>query len=223
MHVLSPGAVRRARLADARLYLVTGMRRAQGDLAAFLDAVLGAGVDVVQLREKDVEARDLLSAGALFKAAADRYGALFIVNDRPDVAVALEADGVHLGQNDLPPEVARRIVGPHALIGVSTHTETEFSAAAAEADYLCAGPVHETPTKPGRAATGHNLLRTASARAASGAESRPWFAIGGVSVQTLPNMVGAGAARFVVVRAIADAPDPLQAVRALLRILPELP
>lgn len=222
-HVLSPGAVRRARLADARLYLVTGMRREQRDLAGFLEAVLSAGVDVVQLREKEAEAGDLLRAGAVFKDAADRHGALFIVNDRPDVAFALEADGVHLGQNDLPPAIARTILGAHMLIGVSTHSETEFAGAAVEADYLCAGPVHETPTKPGRPAAGHDLLHAARARTTSGAEPRPWFAIGGVNTETLPAMTTAGAMRVVVVRAIAEAADPANAVRQLLQLLPELP
>ena len=115
------GDTRRDRLARARLYLVTDARTAQGDLAAFLDAVLGAGVDVVQLRQKDAEAGDLLRWSAVFRAAADRHGALFIVNDRPDVAVTAGADGVHVGQNDLPPDAARRITGPDLLIGLSTH------------------------------------------------------------------------------------------------------
>src|ERR1700719_2942876 len=107
-----PGDARRERLGRARLYLVTDARQAQGDLEAFLDAVLGAGVDIVQLREKHAEAGDLLRWGEAFRAASDRHGALFLINDRPDVALAAGADGVHVGQNDLPPRIARRVVGP---------------------------------------------------------------------------------------------------------------
>ena len=197
---------RRERLASARLYVVTGARP---DLGEFLDAILGAGVDVVQLREKEAEAGDLLRWGETFREAADRHGALFIVNDRPDVALALDADGVHLGQGDLPPRLAREILGQDSIIGLSTHSPAQWDAAAPEADYLCLGPVWETPTKPGRPAAGLDAVRHA---AASG-ETRPWFAIGGITLDNLPEVQDAGATRIVVVRAVTA--DPAASVRAL--------
>jgi thiamine-phosphate pyrophosphorylase len=207
---------RRQRLARSRLYVVTGARSERGDLEAFLDAILSAGVDIIQLREKEAEAGDLLRWGEVFKAVAVRHDALFVVNDRPDVAVVLDADGVHLGQNDLPAEPARRLLGPDVLIGLSTHDEQQLSAAAPEADYVCVGPVYETPTKAGRPATGLELVSAAEKR-----EDRPpWFAIGGINRQTLPAVVGAGARRIVVVRAVTEAEDPAAAVRGLLEGLP---
>jgi thiamine-phosphate pyrophosphorylase len=218
----SPGDGRRERLARARLYVVTGARREQGDLGAFLAAVLDAGADIVQLREKDAEAGDILRWSQGFRAAADRHGALFVINDRPDVAVASGADGVHLGQNDLPPAWARRVVGPDMLIGLSTHSPAEFDAAAPEADYLCVGPLFATPTKPGRAATGLEIVTHAASRARDGTEQRPWFAIGGVDVASLPGVGAAGATRVVVVRAAAG-PDPGAAVSALVEGLARSP
>lgn len=215
MTATTVGERRRARLARARLYVVTDARADLGDLAEFLEAILSAGADVVQLREKEAEAGDLLRWGEVFRAAAARHGALFVVNDRPDVALALEADGVHLGQNDLPPAVARRILGPHALVGLSTHSEAELRSAPPEADYVCVGPVWETPTKPGRPATGLGLVR-----AAARVEGRPWFAIGGIDPDNLAQVVEAGARRVAVVRAVTGAPDPAEAVRALLAGLP---
>jgi thiamine-phosphate pyrophosphorylase len=166
---------RRQRLGDSHLYVVTGARTEQGDLPKFLETVLDAGTDVIQLREKEAEAGDLLRWAEPFREAADRHGALFVINDRPDVALAAGADGVHVGQNDLPPHLVRDLVGPDVLIGLSTHDEVQLRVAAGEADYVCVGPVHETPTKPGRAATGVELVRIAAA-----SEPRPWFAIGGI-------------------------------------------
>jgi thiamine-phosphate pyrophosphorylase len=211
----SPGDRRRERLSRARLYVVTGAREEQGDRAAFLAAVLEAGADIIQLREKDAEAGDLLRWSIDFRAAADRYGALFMVNDRPDLAIAAGADGVHLGQNDLPPTWARRVVGPDVLLGLSTHSDREFDAAATEVDYLCVGPLFATPTKPGRPATGLEIVTHAASRARAGREPRPWFAIGGVDVTTLPGVIEAGAGRIAVVRAAAGA-DPGASVRALI-------
>jgi thiamine-phosphate pyrophosphorylase len=208
---VNPGA-RRDRLARSRLYVVTGARQ---DLPEFLEAILGAGVDIVQLREKDAEAGDLLRWGATFRENTERHGALFIVNDRPDAALALEADGVHLGQNDLPPGVARRILGPEAIIGQSTHTPEQWDAAPAQADYLCAGPVWETPTKPGRPAAGLGLAR----HAAGSEERRPWFAIGGITGSNLHEVMNAGATRIVVVRAVTEAAQPAEAVRRLVQRL----
>lgn len=197
---------RRERLAAARLYVVTGNRP---DLGEFLEAILGAGVNVIQLREKEAEAGDLLRWGETFREAAQRHGALFIVNDRPDVAFALDADGVHLGQEDLPPRLAREILGQDSIIGLSTHSPAQWDAAVPEADYLCMGPVWETPTKPGRRAAGLDAVRHA---AASG-ETRPWFAIGGITLDNLPEVQDAGATRIVVVRAVTA--DPAASVRAL--------
>ena len=145
----SPGDRRRERLARAYVYVVTGARDEQRDLPAFLEAVLEAGADIVQLREKDAEAGDLIRWSSDFRAAADRYDALFVMNDRPDVAVASGADGVHVGQNDLPPAWARRIVGPDLLIGLSTHSIVEFDDGAPDADYLCVGPI--AALRPNRA------------------------------------------------------------------------
>src|SRR5919109_724002 len=151
---------RRARLADARLYLCTDSRRSQGDLPRFLDAVLGAGVDIVQLREKGLEAREELALLEVFADACRRHGRLLAVNDRADVALAAGADVLHLGQDDLPVPVARRILGPGPVIGRSSHSPEQSSAAATEegVDYFCAGPVWETPTKQGRPGTGTGLL-----------------------------------------------------------------
>ncbi len=210
-----PGAARRERLARSRLYVVTDARRSRGDLAEFLEAILVAGCDIVQLREKEAEAGDLLRAAEVFREAAARHGALFIVNDRPDVALAAGADGVHLGQNDLPPSVARRILGPEAIVGLSCHSPRDHDAAPPEADYLTAGPIWPTPTKPGRPGTGLELVRRAAR-----ALDRPWFAIGGIDPTNVDRVVAAGARRVVVVRAVTEAPDPAAAVRALLSRLP---
>ncbi len=210
------GSRRRDRLGRSRLYVVTGARAKQGDLAGFLDAILGAGVDVVQLREKEAEAGDLLRWGEVFREAAERHGALFAVNDRPDVAVALGADLLHLGQNDLPVATARGIVGPDALIGLSTHDEGQLASAGPEADYVCVGPVHSTPTKPGRRATGLGLVRRAAEL-----EGRPWFAIGGINASNVEEVLTAGARRIVVVRAVTEAPDPARAAKELRALLPE--
>jgi thiamine-phosphate pyrophosphorylase len=213
----SLGAWRRRRLAAARLYVVTDARERQGDLAEFLEEILDAGVDVVQLREKDAEAGDLQRWADVFREAAERHQALFFVNDRPDVALATGADGVHVGQNDLPPSFARGLVGPDVLIGVSTHDPEQLAGAAPEADHLCAGPVHATPTKPGRPATGLDLVRFAAGRQAAGDERRPWFAIGGIDRDTVRDVVEAGARRIVVVRAVTEADDPAGAVESLRR------
>jgi thiamine-phosphate pyrophosphorylase len=215
----SQGDARRERLARARLYLVTDARQQHGDLEPFLDSALTAGVDIVQLREKDAEAGDLLRWSSSFRAAADRHGALFILNDRPDVAVAAGADGVHVGQNDLPPRMVRDAVGEDLIIGLSTHSDAEYDASPPDADYLCVGPVHATPTKPGRPATGLGIVRHAAARERDGAEIRPWFAIGGINVETLPDVVEAGAARVAVVRAIMESPVPASSVRGLIETL----
>jgi thiamine-phosphate pyrophosphorylase len=196
----------RSRLTAARLYLCTDAREAERDLPRFLDAVLGAGVDIVQLRQKGLEAGQELRYLARFRAACEKHGALLAVNDRADVAYAAGADVLHLGQDDLPVTIARSIVGPDMLIGLSSHAETETSAASTEpaADYFCAGPVWPTPTKPGRPAPGLDLVRYA----AQLRTPRPWFAIGGIDELNLGQVVAAGASRIVVVRVLTQASDP---------------
>ncbi|MDF5756787.1 thiamine phosphate synthase [Spongiactinospora sp. TRM90649] len=206
-----------ARLASSRLYLCTDGRRDRGDLPDFLDAVLGAGVDIVQLREKGLEAREELSLLEVFRDACDRHGALLAVNDRADVAYAARPDILHLGQDDLPVPVARDILGPGILIGRSTHAPEEASAASAEegVDYYCCGPVWPTPTKPGRSAPGPGLLKHASDLPTD----RPWFAIGGIDLARLDEIISYGAHRVVVVRAITDADDPAAAAAEFARRL----
>jgi thiamine-phosphate pyrophosphorylase len=210
-----------SRLAAARLYLCTDARRERGDLARFAEAALAGGVDIIQLRDKGsageqrfgpLEARDELAACEILADAARRHGALFAVNDRADIARAAGADVLHLGQGDLPPGVAREIVGPDTLIGLSTHDRDQTAAAAAgAADYFCVGPCWPTPTKPGREAPGLPLVRAA----AELGTDKPWFAIGGIDAQRLPDVLDAGARRIVVVRAITAAEDPRAAAERL--------
>ncbi|MEU7380793.1 thiamine phosphate synthase [Streptomyces sp. NPDC042207] len=196
----------RGRLGAARLYLCTDARRRQGDLAGFLDAVLAAGVDVVQLRDKGIEAGEELRLLEVFADACARHGKLLAVNDRADVAHAARADVLHLGQGDLPVPAARAILGDGVLIGRSTHAEDEAAAAAVQdgVDYFCTGPCWPTPTKPGRPAPGLGLVRYT----ASLGTDRPWFAIGGIDLGNLDQVLEAGARRVVVVRAITEADDP---------------
>lgn len=211
----------RDRLDQALLYLCTDARRERGDLAEFVDAALAGGVDVVQLRDKGsageqrfgpLEARAELDALAVLADAARRHGALFAVNDRADLARAAGADVLHLGQDDLPLDVARDIVGDDTVIGRSTHDEAQVDAARADdVDYYCVGPCWPTPTKPGRPAPGLSLVRAAAART----PSTPWFAIGGIDADRLRAVLAAGARRVVVVRAITAAADPEAAARAL--------
>ena len=205
------GTRRRERLARARLYLCTDARRDRGDLAGFADAALRGGVDVLQLREKGMEARDELAALAVLRDACRRHGALLAVNDRADVALAAGADVLHLGQDDLPVATARAILGEDVLIGRSTHDVDQARAAAVEpgVDYFCTGPCWPTPTKPGRPAPGLDLVRATAAAA----PDRPWFAIGGIDHARLPEVLAAGATRVVVVRAITEAEDPESAAR----------
>jgi thiamine-phosphate pyrophosphorylase len=206
-------AVLRDQLASARLYLCTDARERQGDLPLFLDAVLGSGVDIVQLRQKGLEAAQELRYLEVFRAACTRHGALLAVNDRADIAYACGADVLHLGQDDLSPVIARELIGPEPVIGLSSHAESETAAAAAEptADYYCAGPVWPTPTKPGRPAPGLDLLRFAAGLGSF----RPWFAIGGIDESNLDQVLAAGASRIVVVRVLTEASDPAVAAARL--------
>jgi thiamine-phosphate pyrophosphorylase len=202
-----------ADLADARLYLCVDSRRRRGDLERFLDVVLGNGVDIVQLREKGLEAAEELRLLEVFAAAAERHGALWAVNDRADLARAAGAPILHLGQDDLPTSIAREIVGPDVILGRSTHSPAQVDAARIEQEvgYYCCGPTWPTPTKPGRPAAGVELLDHASEHA----DARPWFAIGGIdSLDRLDEVIAHGARRVVVVRAITEADDPGAAARA---------
>ncbi|HET9566390.1 MAG TPA: thiamine phosphate synthase [Mycobacterium sp.] len=211
----------RDRLASASLYLCTDARRERGDLAEFAEAALAGGVDIVQLRDKGsageqrfgpLEARDELAALEVLADSAHRHGALLAVNDRADIALAAGADVLHLGQDDLPLSVARDIVGPRPLLGRSTHDRDQVLAAVDEpVDYFCVGPCWPTPTKPGRAAPGLALVRAA----AELQTTKPWFAIGGIDEQRLPEVLDAGARRVVVVRAITTADDPQAAANRL--------
>ena len=217
----SPSATR---LGTASLYLCTDARRERGDLAQFADAALAGGVDIIQLRDKGsageqrfgpLEARQELAALDILAEAARRHGALLAVNDRADIARAAGADVLHLGQDDLPLTAARAIVGD-TLIGRSTHDADQLGAALAEdVDYFCVGPCWPTPTKPGRPAPGLDLVRTAAATGTA----TPWFAIGGIDAERLPEVLAAGARRVVVVRAITAADDPAAAARALQDLL----
>ncbi|WP_431959979.1 thiamine phosphate synthase [Actinacidiphila sp. bgisy160] len=209
----------RAQLADARLYLCTDARKRHGGLkefAAFADAVLASGVDVIQLRDKGLEAREELEYLAVLSEECGRHGRLLAVNDRADVAHAAAADILHLGQGDLPVPAARAILGDEVIIGRSCHSESEAAAAAgvphAEgqgpvepgADYFCTGPVWPTPTKPGRPAPGLGLVRYAAGLGTD----RPWFAIGGIDLSNVDQVLDAGARRIVVVRAVTEAAEP---------------
>jgi thiamine-phosphate pyrophosphorylase len=197
----------RDRIASTRLYLVCDARP-----RAFLEAALRGGVDVIQLRDKTLGDDALTGAAREFRAAADAAGALFVLNDRPDLVVACRADGVHVGQDDGSVAEARAAVGPDRIVGRSTHAPEQGAAAAADpdVDYLAVGPVHATPTKPGRPAAGLEYVEWAAAHVA-----KPWFAIGGLDAGNVGEVVARGASRIVVVRAIAGAEDPEAAARAL--------
>ena len=212
----------RERLATARLYLCTDARRERGDLAKFADAALSGGVDIIQLRDKGsagerqfgrIEAKEELAALAELAAVCRRHGALLAVNDRADLALAAGADVLHLGQGDLPVHYARRIVGPDVVIGRSTGSRAQAQLAAIEdgVDYFATGPVWATPTKPGRTAASLDLVR----QVAESQPTMPWFAIGGIDEQRLPEVLDAGATRICVVRAITEARDPQAAARRL--------
>lgn len=207
----------RDRLAQARLYLCTDGRERQRDLPDFLDAVLGAGVGIVQLRQKGLEAAQELALLDVFRGKCDKHGALLAVNDRADVAYATGADILHLGQDDLPVPVARAILGPVPLVGLSTHAQAETAAAvtADGVDYFCVGPVWPTPTKPGRSAPGLPLVRYA----ATMGTVRAWFAIGGIDLGNLGQVLDCGASRVVVVRAITEAEDPGDAAGRFVTLL----
>ena len=208
----SPGESRRERLRTARLYLVVEARPAGRSAEELLRPALAGGVDMVQLREKDAGDDEILRAAAEFRTLCDDHGALFWVNDRPELALAAGADGVHVGQHDAPVEEVRAAVGEELLVGLSTHSRAEVDVAVeSAADQLSVGPVWETPTKEGRPATGLGLIEYAAERAGAA----PWFAIGGIDRDTVGDVIAAGASRIVVVRAIRDASDPRAAAAGL--------
>jgi thiamine-phosphate pyrophosphorylase len=198
---------RRHRLRDARLYFVAdrvGMERA-------LEGALAGGADLFQLRDKDASDDELLAAAERARERCHAAGALFVLNDRPDLAVTSGADGVHVGQDDMPVARARELVGDAALVGLSTHSMQQAQAGCRSgADYIAIGPVHATPTKEGRPAIGVEPIRYAAANV-----DVPWFAIGGIDSETVADVVRAGARRVVVVRALAEAADPEATARAL--------
>jgi thiamine-phosphate pyrophosphorylase len=203
----------RARLAAARLYLCTDAREDRGDLEAFLHAALAGGVDVVQLRDKTLDVARELELQALVARVAAEHGVLWAVNDRADVASLTGAPVVHMGQGDLPPTAVRTLLGDGPVLGRSTHSVAQAAAAEADqgVDYFCVGPLWATPTKPGRAAVGLDLVSEVAATE----PTTPWFAIGGIDGERLDAVLDAGARRVVVVRAITQAPDPERAAREL--------
>jgi thiamine-phosphate pyrophosphorylase len=202
----------RERLSGAQLYFICGASPGGRDLAEVLPRALAGGVHIFQLRMKDGGDAELLAASAVARELCDEAGALFILNDRPDLVEATGADGVHVGQDDAAVEQARAILGPDRLIGVSTHEPAQLHKAISDgSDYAGVGPVNETPTKPGRAAVGLEYVRYAAEHA-----QMPFFAIGGIDTETVGSVMSAGATRFAVVRAIAEASDPQAAARDLL-------
>ncbi|HSC20841.1 MAG TPA: thiamine phosphate synthase [Solirubrobacterales bacterium] len=204
------GPLRRERLRTARLYFVCEARP-QADLESLLRAALTGGADIVQLREKELGRAEIERAAATFRRVADTFSALFILNDDPELARACDADGVHVGQDDISAEQAREVLGPDAIIGLSTHSEEQIAASAGRpVDYISVGPIWETPTKEGRPAVGLELIRHAAENA-----PRPFFAIGGIDTDNAIQVVQAGGERLCAVRAIRDAADPAAAAAEL--------
>ncbi len=206
-----PRSERRARLAAAHLYLVCGADPDGSELPTLLRAAIAGGVDIVQLREKHLPDEELASVAKAAHILCEQLDTLLIVNDRPWVAREAEADGVHVGQDDIPTTEVRELVGPDMLVGLSTHTPDQIDAVdASVVDYIGVGPIHETPTKPGRPAVGEQLIRYAAVNSPV-----PFFAIGGLDVGNVGQALDAGATRVCVLRAIAAAIDPETAARAL--------
>jgi thiamine-phosphate pyrophosphorylase len=213
------GPLRRERLRTARLYFVCDAFPGGEDPEPLLRAALNGGVDIIQLREKELDRAAIERAAATFRRLCDTYSALFIVNDDPDLARACDADGVHVGQDDIAVAAARELLGPEAIVGTSTHSEEQIATANQSAvDYFAVGPIWETPTKPGRPGVGLELVSHAAERA-----TKPFFAIGGIDPGNAAQVVAAGAQRMCVVRAIRDAAEPEAAAVALRHALGEAP
>ncbi|MGQ0743164.1 MAG: thiamine phosphate synthase [Acidimicrobiales bacterium] len=207
--MIGAGRTRSSGLGDRRLYLCTPDRE---DLEAFVAACLSGGVDIVQLRDKNLDDAALVKRGKVIGALCADFGALFMVNDRPDLATEAGAHGVHLGQGDMHPADARQMMGPDAIIGISTHQPADLARAGHQpVDYASVGPVVATPTKPGRPGTGPAYVHHAAS-----SWPRPWFVTGGVSPASVAALAAAGARRFVVVRWLTEAVDPEAAARELL-------
>lgn len=223
-------------LSDAQLYVCTDARRDRRDFESFVDAAFSGGVDIIQLRDKQIEAAEELEVLEVLRAVAERHGKLWAVNDRADIALLSRAPVFHVGQKDLPLQAIRRVVDPSVLVGLSTNSPDLVDAAIAHAqdpsardarlDYFCTGPLWATPTKPGRAAVGLGVVEHAARRTrealAAGVAPLPWFAIGGIDHSNVAQVVEAGASRVVVVRAITDADDPADAAARLRAELPRL-
>ncbi len=215
----SAGPLRKERLRTARLYFVCDARPGGDDAEALLRAALSGGVDIVQLREKELDREEIERAAATFRRVCDTYSAPFIVNDDPELARACDADGVHVGQDDASAEEARELLGPDAIVGLSTHSPEQIADAAGRpVDYISAGPIWETPTKAGRPAVGLELIAHAAAHAA-----HPFFAIGGIDPSNAAQVVEMGARRLCVVRAIRDAAEPSVVAEQLRRALGAAP
>ncbi|MCW3766590.1 MULTISPECIES: thiamine phosphate synthase [Paenarthrobacter] len=212
-------------LTDARLYLCTDARRRQGDFEDFVDAAFEGGVDIIQLRDKTLEAAEELELLEVLNKVAARHSKLWAVNDRADIARVSGAPVFHVGQKDLPLPVARQLLGDTTAIGLSTHGPDQVDAAIAASsgsaglDYFCVGPLWATPTKPGRTPVGLGLVTYAAEAVERAGSALPWFAIGGIDLSNVEQVVAAGASRVVVVRAITDAEDPTAAAKALLEAL----
>lgn len=209
-------------LAATRLYVCTDSRAERGDFADFVDAAYSGGVDIIQLRDKTIEAAEELELLTVLRDAAERHGKLWAVNDRADIARLSGSPVLHLGQKDLPLPAARSLLNDDVVLGLSSHAPEQVDAALAaaargETDYFCVGPLWATPTKPGRAGVGLDLVRYAD----STGTSVPWFAIGGIDHGNVAQVVEAGARRVVVVRAVTEASDPADAARRLLTELPD--
>lgn len=215
MPLLDPtgiGALRRERLRTARLYFVLDARPHGEDPADRVEAALRGGADIVQIREKELGRREIERSAATVRRLCNNYSALFIINDDPELAHSVDADGVHVGQDDVAVNEARALLGPDAIIGLSTHSEEQIRASATQPiDHISVGPIWETPTKEGRPAVGLDLIRFAAREA-----PHPFFAIGGIDLENVTQVVTAGADRLCVVRALRDANDP-EAVASQLR------
>ncbi len=221
---ISAAVLHRQQLGSAQLYVCTDSRKEKGDFPKFVDAAYAGGVDIIQIRDKNIEAAEELACFDALRAAAKRHGKLYSANDRADIARLSDAPVFHVGQKDLAIAATRQLLGPEPVIGLSTHSSAQVIAATSTdgLDYFCTGPIWATPTKPGRAAVGLELVRHAAEYSAKTPSPLPWFAIGGIDHTTIGQVVEAGARRVVVVRAITEANDPFTAASQLKSALPPL-